>query len=147
MLKLFSRSFLRDPRGLFSLLDDAERSIFVQVYGQVEQFKREPQAPLRYEDFEEFAMSMQEFVAAMLAQMSPEDRLRGLSPEERLKGLAPEEWLRGVSPEDLARGLRSLPPEAPRGTAARGPEHARGLGPDWRRVPVSAAGSRTRSGR
>jgi hypothetical protein len=38
---------------------------------------------------------------ALLAVLTPEERLAGLAPEERLAGLAPEERLAGLTPEEL----------------------------------------------
>ena len=42
---------------------------------------------------------------AMLADISPEERLEGLSPMERLEGLSPTERLEGLSPTELLEGL------------------------------------------
>jgi hypothetical protein len=53
-------------------------------------------------------------IQAMLAKLTPEERLAGLAPEERLAGLAPEERLAGLAPEErlalLARLEASLRP-------------------------------------
>ncbi|MCP5127633.1 MAG: hypothetical protein H6973_19020 [Gammaproteobacteria bacterium] len=38
---------------------------------------------------------------AFLAELDPDERLRGLGPEERLRGLGPEERLRGLGPDEL----------------------------------------------
>jgi hypothetical protein len=38
------------------------------------------------------------YVERLLAQLDPEERLKGLDPEERLKGLDPEERLKGLDP-------------------------------------------------
>jgi hypothetical protein len=42
---------------------------------------------------------------ALLATLTPEDRLAGLAPEDRLAGLAPEDRLAGLAPEDRLAGL------------------------------------------
>ena len=42
---------------------------------------------------------------ALLATLTPEDRLAGLAPEDRLAGLAPEDRLAGLAPEDRLVGL------------------------------------------
>lgn len=49
---------------------------------------------LRNNDLEELQMSEQEMRQALLAEMTPEERLRGLTAEERLAGLSDEEVLR-----------------------------------------------------
>jgi hypothetical protein len=114
ILHLFSPSFVQDPSRAFSLLTDDERAIFRQVYREVEQFTRDPRAPLEYADYEVFTMSVEEFAEEIIASMPPErllrhvpvkERLKGLSPEERLKGLSPEERLKGLSPEERLKGL------------------------------------------
>ena len=54
---------------------------------------------------------------AFLAELDPDERLRGLGPEERLRDLGPEEIFRRFSPEERLRGLepeerlRGLEPE------------------------------------
>ena len=45
---------------------------------------------------------------ALLATLTPEDRLAGLSPEDRLAGLAPEDRLAGLAPEDRLVGLSAV---------------------------------------
>jgi len=55
------------------------------------------------------AYTMKEFLREthemVLANMTPEERLKGLDPEERLRGLDPEERLRGLDPEERLKGL------------------------------------------
>jgi hypothetical protein len=41
----------------------------------------------------------------LLAEATPEERLKGLDPEQRLKGLDPEQRLRGLGPEERLKGL------------------------------------------
>ncbi len=53
----------------------------------------------------DFARESREHI---LADLTPEERLRGLPTEERLRGLPPEERLRGLPPEEV---VRSLSPE------------------------------------
>jgi hypothetical protein len=42
---------------------------------------------------------------ALIARLASEERLAGLAPEERLAGLAPEERLAGLAPEERLAGL------------------------------------------
>jgi len=105
VLHLCSRAFVRDPAGLFSLMDADERIIFSHVFGEVEQFRRRSPGPLAYADYEEFAMSMQEFIDTILDKLPKEDLLRHLSPEDLLGRLSPEQRLTGLSPEERLKGL------------------------------------------
>jgi len=51
--------------------------------------------PYTIEDFRK------DLAKELLAEMPPEERLRGLPPEERLRGLPPEERLQGLTDEEL----------------------------------------------
>jgi hypothetical protein len=57
----------------------------------------------------EMAYTMEDFLREthelVLANMTPEERLKGLEPEDRLKGLQPEERLKGLEPEERLKGL------------------------------------------
>lgn len=107
-LRLFSPEFLQRPGALFSLLSEQERAMFMEVYNEVWQFRHDPQAPLRFADFEEFAMNSKEIFRQIMAKTPPEERMEGLPPEERVKGLAPEERLLGLSEEERERLLKLL---------------------------------------
>lgn len=105
LLRLFSPLFLKDPKAVFDLLTQEERAIFYQVYREIEQFKADPQAALKYADYEVFQMSMQEMVASFLKSLPAEEVLRHYNAEERLRGLPAEERLRGLPVEERLRGL------------------------------------------
>jgi len=89
------------------------RDYHVPILEQIYQRYREVGIPMAY-TFEDFK---REWTRQKLAEMTPEERVRGLPPEERLRGLPPEERLRGLPPEERVRGLppeelvRSLRPE------------------------------------
>lgn len=57
----------------------------------------------------EMAYTMEDFLREthelVLANMTPEERLKGLEPEERLKGLEPEERLKGLDPATIEAWL------------------------------------------
>jgi hypothetical protein len=132
ILRLFSPTFLRDPKGVYDLLSEEERAIFIQVYREVEQFKADPQAALKYADYEVFKMSMQEMVTSLLKGLPTEEvlrhydaqevlrhydaqevlrhydaqeRLKGLPAQERLKGLPAQERLEGLPAQERLEGL------------------------------------------
>jgi len=50
--------------------------------------------------FEDFK---REWTREKLAEMTPEERLRGLSPEDLVRSLRPEDRLLGLSNEELVR--------------------------------------------
>ena len=50
--------------------------------------------------FEDFK---REWTREKLAEMTPEERLRGLSPEDLVRSLRPEDRLLGLSTEELVR--------------------------------------------
>jgi hypothetical protein len=56
---------------------------------------------MRYADYEEMTMSLQESIEELLQVLPIEERLKGVSTEERLKGVPAEERLMGLSPEEL----------------------------------------------
>ena len=53
--------------------------------------------------FRSLSKNHPELIDNILADCSPETRLRGLSLEDRLRGLPPEDRLRGLTPEELER--------------------------------------------
>ncbi len=80
----------------------------------------------------EMAYTMEDFLREthelVLANMTPEERLKGLEPEERLKGLEPEERLKGLQPEERLKGLE--PEERLKGLEPE--ERLKGLEPEER---------------
>jgi hypothetical protein len=63
--------------------------------------------------------------AEVLAEMTPEERLKGLPAEERLKGLPAEERLKGLPAEERLKGL--TPEERMKGLTPEEREHLRRL--------------------
>jgi hypothetical protein len=109
LLRFFSKAALRRPDALWdTLLTPEERGILVHLHGAVEQFKRKPQLRLRFTDYQELVMNLDEAIDGLLRKLPVEQRLKGLPPEERLKGLPPEQRVQGLS---IAERLKGLPPE------------------------------------
>jgi hypothetical protein len=107
ILTFFSRVFLRDTRHIIeewkqSGYDD----LLCYVVQQIQQFRRLGEAfALQHQGSEIMTQTLEELKAAVIAELPPEDRLRGLTPEDRLRGLSPDDRLRGLSPDDRLRGL------------------------------------------
>jgi hypothetical protein len=108
VLHVFSRSFLRDPMAVVPLLTVEERAMVIEIFGDVKQFRQDQTARLRYADYDEVAMSLEQFMEALVEKFPPEIRVKGLAPEDRMKGLAPEELIEGLSPEERQRLLEIL---------------------------------------
>src|SRR5262249_54108247 len=96
LLRATSRSFLRDPMAAVPLLTGVERRMLMEIVDDMRQFRQDPMARLRYADYDEVNMSLEQFMEAMIEKFPPEIRLKGLAPEERVKGLAPEERVKGL---------------------------------------------------
>jgi hypothetical protein len=87
------------------LLTPEERAILVHLHGAVEQFRRKPQLRLRFSDYQEFVMSLEEAIDGLLKKLPPEERVKGLSAQERVKGLSTHERMKGIPPEERLEGL------------------------------------------
>ena len=106
LLRLFSQASLRRPESLWAeLLTTEQRAILVQLCSDVEQFRRKPQLRMRYADYEEVAMSLEESIEKLLKILSAEERMKGLPAEERMKGLPAEERMKGLPAEERMKGL------------------------------------------
>jgi hypothetical protein len=119
ILTLFSRVFLRDARHIIEEWKQiGYEDVLYYVLQQIQQFQRSGESfLLQHQGSEAMIQTLDELKAAVLAEIPPEERLRGLPPEELVRGLPPEDRVRGLSPEDRLRGLppedrlRGLPPE------------------------------------
>jgi hypothetical protein len=106
LLYTFSRGYLTYPNELMPL-DPEDVEVYTLLYQQVEQFKKK-RGRMAIRDIEAAERSYHDVYEALVAQASPELRVRGLTPEQRLAGLPPEQRLAGLPPEQRLAGL---PPE------------------------------------
>ena len=99
LLVLFSAQAKRvaEARLRFRIQSPQTSSLVTKILGQYESEGRI--MPYTMEDFK------REFKRDFIAELTPEERLRGLPPEERLRGLPAEERLRGLPAEERLRGL------------------------------------------
>jgi hypothetical protein len=117
LLYAFSRAFLTNAAG-FPPLDEEGREVYALIYQQVEQFRRR-RGDMAIRDREALKKSYEAALKEFLAQMPPEERLKGLTPEQIANALPPDKGrLAGLTPEQIAtlftsdEALNALSPEA-----------------------------------
>ncbi|MCK6590004.1 MAG: hypothetical protein L6Q76_20725 [Polyangiaceae bacterium] len=118
LLYVFSRAFLKDPRGGLPL-DEEARKVYILLQNQVEQF-RKLRGETAMKDYELAKISleellqpvMQEFTPEQIARTFPAEKLaKALTPEQLAKALTPEQLAKALTPEQLTEFLAALPPE------------------------------------
>jgi hypothetical protein len=109
LLYAFSRAYLKNPLGILPL-DKEERDVYILLYQQVEQFKRERGA-MATKDHEALDSSYEEIMRELL-KLPADNIVRNAAIEVTLRGLTLEQRLKGLKPEDLKpEDLDGLPPE------------------------------------
>ena len=121
LLYMFSKAFLRNPRGGLPLDEDARR-VYALLWNQVEQF-RKIRGATAMKDYELAKMSMAELMQPTLERMveeepqklarmiPPEELVKALTPEELAKALTPEQLAKALTPEQLTKVFDALPPD------------------------------------
>jgi hypothetical protein len=106
LFSLFSRLFLRDPRGIIENLvaGGYTRALFY-VMQQVRQFQGKDSSMVTMLPDVGGPELDPEVIEEFLRMFTPEKRMQGLSPEERVAGLKPEERVAGLKPEERVFGL------------------------------------------
>lgn len=110
VLQVFSQVLLRRPDALVAALSAEERALVRSIHREIRQLRRDSAAPLRYVDYQELIMSLDEFIEEIVQDLPAERLLRRIPPEERLRSLSPED-LRALGSDELVRALQGLTPE------------------------------------
>jgi hypothetical protein len=109
LLYAFSRAFLKDPRGVLPL-DEEARRVYALLQNQVEHW-RKIRGAMAMKHYELAKISLEELMKPIAQEHTPEKIAALYSPEQLVAALTTEKLAQTLTPEQLTKLLEALPPD------------------------------------